>query len=553
LTAPAPDATSAAAVSAAVPLRHRQRVALSVKPNPYIGTLGVMLGAGIVTLTGRILSVGGPDLRGALGLSVDEAAWITTAFNMALMFMGPFSVYLGALLGTRRVLLYSGAVFMLASVLSPFSPNLSVLLFLQVIAGLSSGTFYPLTLSYALRSLPMTLVIYSVGVYSIDILGGLTLATPLVGWYTEHLSWRWFFWNGALLTPLMMLCIYRAIPNPPPASGTRPNVSWRGFLYASVGLSLLFGALDQGQRLDWFHSGVIVAMTVTGAFLLLAAAIRRWVSPNPFFNIPFVIKRNTLILGLVLFSFRFVLLTIAFLIPSYLGAIQNYRALETGRVMLWIILPQLVMGWISAQFMKRADGRLPLALGFTVVAVACLLDARLTSAWAGDNFWWSQLVLAAGLSFVFVGLIGNIVQQALESGALVSPLNALTFSAFFHGIRLFGGEIGTAVMQRVVSVRQQFHSNALGMHVNVGGWLTDERLGQLTAGLFSGSSGLEEAQGRALVALSGQVRQQAYTLAYADAFLVLVGACIAIIVMIALMKQTKIYFDSPPGRGPNPG
>jgi len=196
------------------------------------------------------------------------------------------------------------------------------------------------------------------------------------------------------------------------------------------------------------------------------------------------------------------------------------------------------------QLMKRTDGRLPLALGFAVVAMACLLDATLTSAWSGDNFWWSQLVMAVGLSFAFVGLIGNLVQQAFESGAVASPINALTFSAFFHGIRLFGGEIGTAVMQRVVAVREQFHSNMLGMHVNIGGWLTDERLSQLTGGLFSSSSGLPEAQNRAVAVLDGQVRQQAYTLAISDGFLTIVFVCIGIIAMIALMKHTKIYFDS---------
>jgi len=530
----------------AIEAAEQPRSHLSVKPNPYIGTVGVMLGAGTVTLAGKLFSVGAPDLRVAFGLSVDEASWITTAFNMALMFMGPFSVYLGGLLGVRRVLIFSAAIFTIASILLPFSPNLTVLLFLLVIAGLTSGTFYPLTLSYALRSLPLGLVIYAIGVYSIDIVGSLTVATPLVAWYTEHLSWRWLFWNGAVMTPLMMLCIYRAIPNPPPSSGSRPSVSWRGFLYASAGFSLLFGALDQGQRLDWFHSGVIVAMTATGGFFLAAAAIRRWVSPNPLFKLPFVIKRNTLILSLVLFTFRFILLAIAFLIPAYLGAIQNYRPLETGRVLLWALVPQLVIGWFTVQFMRRLDGRLPLAMGFTFVGVACMLNAQLTSAWAGENFWWTQVVMAAGLSFTFVGVVGNIVQQALETGALQNPFHVLTYSAFIHGIRLFGGELGVAVMQRVVAVREQFHSNTIGLHVNVGNWLTDERITQLTGGLFSGSSGLEQAQSRALVALDGQIRQQAYTMAISDGFMVLACACIGILVMIALMKRTKIYF------GPNP-
>jgi DHA2 family multidrug resistance protein len=164
-----------------------------MKPNPYIGTLGVFLGAGLATLQGRLLSVGLPDLRGALGLGVDEAAWIPTAYNMALMFMGPFSVYLGALLGPRRVLLPAAAIFLLCSILLPFSPNLGVMLTLLVISGLASGPFYPLTLSYAIRSLPMRYAIYGIGVYSIDILAASNLSVPLEAWLTEHLSWHWIF------------------------------------------------------------------------------------------------------------------------------------------------------------------------------------------------------------------------------------------------------------------------------------------------------------------------------------------------------------------------
>ncbi|TME31292.1 MAG: multidrug efflux MFS transporter, partial [Chloroflexi bacterium] len=157
-------------------------------PNVYLGTLGVFLGAGTATLSARLVSVGLADLRGALGFGVDEAAWIPTAYDMALMFMGPFSVYLGGFLGVRRVLLWSATVFVLVSILLPFSSNLDVMLVLQAISGLASGTFYPLTLSYALRSLPLRYTIYGIGVYSMDIIGALNIGTPLQAWYMENWS-----------------------------------------------------------------------------------------------------------------------------------------------------------------------------------------------------------------------------------------------------------------------------------------------------------------------------------------------------------------------------
>src|ERR1700682_2812755 len=77
---------------------------------PYIGILGVFLGAGLATLTARLLSVGLPDLRGALGFGFDEASWLPTAMNMATMFSGVFVVFVNALFGPRRILLPAAAV-----------------------------------------------------------------------------------------------------------------------------------------------------------------------------------------------------------------------------------------------------------------------------------------------------------------------------------------------------------------------------------------------------------------------------------------------------------
>jgi DHA2 family multidrug resistance protein len=516
----------------------------SLSQNPYVGTLGVFLGAGIVTLNGRLISVGLPDFRGAMGLGIDDASWIPTAYNMALMFMGPFSVYLGGLLGPRRVLLSSASIFVLCSILIPFSPNLQVMLCLQVISGLASGAFYPLTLSYALRALPMRYVSYAIGIYSMDIVGATSVGTSLEAWYVEHLSWHWIFWQSALLTPLMMVCIYLAIPNPPPRSGPKPVLSWRGFLYGSLALSLIFGALDQGERLDWLHSGVIVGLLVAAGFLLVVTTIRRWLSPNPLVNPIFLVNRNTALICACLFCFRFVMLAIALLLPAVLAVAQNYRPQQTGYVLLGLIPPLIVSGVIAARLMRRFDNRLVFASGFTVVAIACLINAQVTSAWSGNNFLISQIVIGLGLALSFTALVGSFVQNAFDTGALSNPINVLTYASFIHCVRLFGGEAGTALMQRLISVREQFHSNVIGLHVDVGNWLTSERLQLLTQGFFPDSAGAEAAQERAALLLGGQVKLQAYTLAYADGYLAIAVVAVFAIVLIAFMKPMKIYFDA---------
>src|ERR1700683_4623870 len=91
-----------------------------VSTKPLLGILGVVTGAGVVTLTSRMISLGVPDLRGHLGLGYDASAWIGTAFDIGLMFIGPFTVYLGGLMGPRRILLTAAGIFTVLCIFLPF-------------------------------------------------------------------------------------------------------------------------------------------------------------------------------------------------------------------------------------------------------------------------------------------------------------------------------------------------------------------------------------------------------------------------------------------------
>jgi DHA2 family multidrug resistance protein len=509
-----------------------------------LGILGVLLGALIATCTGRLISVGLADLRGALHLGVDEASWIGTAFNAAMMFIGPFSVYLGGLLGARRVLLACASAFTLISLLLPFASSLPMMLTLLVLAGLTAGTFYPLTLSFVLRSLPMRYVLLGIAMYAMDIVFTTNFATSLEAWYIDHLSWHWIFWNSAVLTPIMMVLIYFGIPwqpMPTPKEG-QPTPNWRGFLYASLGFALLYIALDQGQRLDWLNSGTIVALIISGSFLLLMTVIRRLRMPNPLINFRFLIRRNTLLLGVILIFFRFVMLATVVTIPSYLSSVKGYLPLQTGPVMLWVGLPQCICGLLAMYLLKYIDARLILTVGFGLVAVACLMNAHLSSAWSGANFWLSQEIMAIGLAFAFNAMVGAIILEVVNTGAFSRPIDVLTFAGYFQTVRLFGGQIGVAFMQHFISVREQFHSNILGLGVQLGQQATNQRLLGLSAGMLSHSSGLAAASERAGEILGLQVKQQAFTLAITDSFMVLAWSIVCCLIVIACMAPVPTQY-----------
>ena len=412
------------------------------------------------------------------------------------------------------------------------------MLALLVLAGLTAGTFYPLTLSFVLRNLPMQYVLLGIAMYAVDILFTTNFATSLEAWYVDHLSWHWIFWNSAVLTPVMMALIYFGIPwqpTPKPKEG-QPRPNWRGFLYASLGFSLLYIALDQGQRLYWMNSGVIVALTASGIFLLGATAVRHFVTPNPLVNFKFLARRNTVLLSVVLILFRFVMLATVVGIPSYLASVQGYRPLETGAVLLWVALPQCVLGLLAIYLLKYIDARLILTAGFALVAVACLMNAQLSSVWSGENFRLSQAVMAVGLAFAFNAMVGSIVLEVINTGALTRPVDVLTFAGFFQTARLFGGEAGTALMQHFIPLREQFHSNILGLGVDLGQTATDQRLFGLTAGMASHSAGLTNATGRAGEILNLQIRQQAFTLAIADSFRLVAWAAICCLIIVACME-----------------
>src|SRR6266849_1163652 len=483
----------ARAVGAAVPAE--------VSAQPLLGILGVVMGAGVVTLTSRMISLGMPDFRGLHGFGYDESAWIGSAFDAGLMFIGPLTVYLGGLVGPRRILL-----------------------------------------TFALRNIPLRYLPFTLALYATFVDGAVNIAPSLYGWYREHCSSNWMFWNSALITPLMMICIYYGIPkaNAPKKSGEAP--SFAGFLYASTGLAMLLVACEQGERLDWWRSGVFNALLAGGAFFLLCALFHRLRGPNPLVALPYLLKWNTVLLGSLLFWFRFTLCTTIILVPQAL-AIRGFEPEQIGPAIIWSAVPLIPLAFTAALLLLRKfDPRLLLAIGLACTAFAAWLNSQYSSTWSAENFYRTGLLTGVGQAFAFIGLVGCIVLQAIFAGALAKPEWVLTFSAFFHAIRIFGGTAGAIYMGHFVAQREKLHSNLMGVHVRDGDWLTGQNIHAMTAGLYAKSSGLATAGARAVDLIAARVRLQAYSLSIIDGFLLIAWSCVCALFLVALLRQSPLNY-----------
>ena len=194
--------------------------------------------------------------------------------------------------------------------------------------------------------------------------------------------------------------------------------------------------------------------------------------------------------------------------------------LQIGSVLAWVALPSLLCGFLAALALRSVDPRLVLGLGFLVTASACLRDNELTSAWSRQNFLPTELLIGVGAAITVVCLVGCILLEVVNTGAVKNPIDTLTFTAWFHTVRLFGGEIVTTLMGYLLFARFRFHFSMLGDLVNSSRSATRAQLLGQSAALAPLSANPSMSLARSGVLLAERLETQALTLTIADAYIV---------------------------------
>ena len=499
-----------------------------IAPHPLFLVGAVLLGSFLANFDSRLTTVGLPDLRGAFSLGFDEGAWLSTAAIGSQIFIAPAVAWLATAFGLRRVLGIPSLFYALISFLIPFVHDYPTLLVLSIAHGLLLGTFVPATLMIIFRNLPIRWWLPAISIYAIRIGFALDTGTSMVGFYVDHLGWQWLYWQGVVLAPLMGLMVYLGTPRETVNYALLADADWGGMLLLGTGVSMVYAALDQGNRLDWLQSGTVAALLVGGGLLCAAFLVNEALVRQPWAHVSVLFSRNVGLALTVILLYTLTSLSNSSLVPNFLATVAQLRPEQSGVLLVrYGALPMLAMVPASIFLLRHFDPRGVVIIGLSAFAAANLLGTRLTHDWALDDFVTIVILQSIGQAFTFLPLIIILLSN-------VDPARATAFAAYIQIIRLGGAEIGVALMGTWLRVREQIHSNYIGQYLEAGRADVTRILKQLSQG-FAGA-GVTAARARALDVLSALVQREANVLAYIDAFWLTFWIALIALGFVALMR-----------------
>ncbi|MBS9477008.1 MFS transporter [Ancylobacter radicis] len=494
---------------------------------PVLAAAAVLLGSFLVGFDTRLFSIGLPDLRGAFGLSFDQGAWLSTVATAPQIFIAPAVPWLAATFGVSRVLFWPSLAYAGLSLIIPQAQGFEMLLALHALRGLLLGVFIPATIMIIFRRLPIGWWVPAIAIYCFRLAFSQSVGVALLGFYDQYLGWQWVYWQDVFLAPLIGLLIRLGTPRPRIDIGLLERADWGGMALLGTSWALIYVALDQGNRLDWLQSGLILTLLLAGIVLFAGFFLNELLVAHPWASHTVIAGRNILLAFLAILCFDLAGISNSYLVPSFLTVVGGFRPEQVGvPIMLGTAVPLMLLMPLAVLAIWRLDARVSLIIGFAAFALAARMGTGINHEWSPWTFLPLLLIQSVGQAFTFLAAVVYILANS-------DPKNSTSVAAYVQVLRLGGAETALSLMVTLLRQREQLHSYLLGLHVSS----TDVSAAlQGFAAPFAGAGGSAQlAAERGLSSLAALVAREANVLAYIDGFQVSYWAALAGLVVIAFM------------------
>jgi MFS transporter, DHA2 family, multidrug resistance protein len=516
---PAVPIPAAASAASGVPVR----TGASSTPAPaleevsfktWVAVIGSTIGAFLAILNIQVVGASLADIQGGIGAGIDDGGWITTSYLIAEIIVIPLSGWLANVFSLRVYLLTSTGLFLALTAACAFAQTLPQMIVIRAAQGFAGGVLIPLAFSIIMTKLPRSKHPIGLAIYSIAVVFAPSIGPALGGYFSDNFGWQSIFFLSLPPGAMMIAMLWYALEPAPRQLHLLAEGDWLGVLTMALGLGCLETVLEEGNKNDWFGSPFIVRLSVIGGVSLAAFIYLELKRPAPLLNLRLLTRRNFGLGTCANFVFGFSMFGWIYLIPQYLSRLQGYSSQEIGGVMVWLGLPQLFLIPFIPKVMQRVPARALVIAGYSLFIGGSLLAMFLSDNFSGPQFLGSSLVRALAQAMTMAPLSAIAI-------AGIEPQFAGSASALFNAFRNMGGAVGIALLQTLLTKREQFHSDVLSSQVTLFAAATRQRLDRLVEYFMAhGVSDRRFAYREAVVATGRGVRHQAFLLGFSDTIII---------------------------------
>jgi DHA2 family multidrug resistance protein len=486
----------------------------TVSSKEWLALFGVMLGAFMAVLDIQITNSSLKDISGAIGSSLDEGSWISTAYLVAEIVIIGMSGIMAATFSNKRYLLFSAFGFLLFSVLCAFCTDLTELIICRALQGLTGGALIPLAFSTILVLLPKSKQSIGLAIFGMTATFGPSIGPTIGGYLTDNYGWQWIFFINIPPGVALIAIVWTCLKADPMRLELLKGMDYFGIIAMAIGLGSLEYVLEEGERKDWFGNVYIFRFAWIAGIFITLFFIRELTARKPFLNLSLFRHRSFTLSCIIQTALGLGLYGTVFIVPEYLGSIQGYSASEIGNTLVWVGIPQLFILPFVPKLIKVIDIRVVIGFGCFLFAASCFMNAFLDADYAQPQFVVANIVRAFGQPLILVPLLSLATAD-------IPPKDSGSASALFNMMRNLGGSMGIALLSTLVTNREHLHSVRIGSTVTAASPQLMPRLDSLTQMLLMKGLDPVTAARTALKILNGSVSEQAFLMAYGDAFYVI--------------------------------
>ena len=492
--------------------------------NPWIVAVSVMLATFMVVLDSSVANVALPHMAGNLSATTDESTWVLTSYLVSNAIVLPASGWLASMIGRKRLLMLSIAMFTVSSLICGAAVSMPMLILARVLQGAGGGGMQPIAQAVLLESFPVEKRGAAMAAYGMGVVVAPIIGPTLGGWITDSYSWRWIFYINLPLGVLALFMVNLFVEDPPYIRASlKRRIDYAGFLAMALWLGSLQLVLDKGQEDDWFAATWIWVATALSLAAMAAFIWRELAVADPIVNLRVLKNRNFSAGTLITAAYGVILYGVTAMLPLFLQTLLRYPALQSGLAVSPRGLGSFLSMFVVGRLVSVVDNRVLLAFGFIILAISAAMLGQINLEIAMSSVAWPNVINGFASGFIFVPLttmaMGTLRKREMGNA-----------TGIYNLMRNIGGSVGIAVVTTLLARGAQTHQSILVGHLSMANPAFQRELGAFEQGVTT-----QQAYGL----IYAELIRQSTLLAYMDIFRLLAGLALAAIPLILIFQRVR--------------